>query len=126
MPPGAEPLTLMDFFPDDYLIIVDESHMTIPQIGAMYHGDRNRKQTLVDYGFRLPSALDNRPLNFGEFESKIDQMLFCSATPGKYEEEHELLRAEQVIRPTGLLDPEIDVRGTDGQIDDLISEIRGK
>ena len=126
MPPGAEPLTLMDFFPDDYLIIVDESHMTIPQIGAMYHGDRNRKQTLVDYGFRLPSALDNRPLNFGEFESKIDQMLFCSATPGKYEEEHELLRAEQVIRPTGLLDPEIDVRGTDGQIDDLISEIRGE
>ena len=100
--------------------------MTIPQIGAMYHGDRNRKQTLVDYGFRLSSALDNRPLNFGEFESKIDQMLFCSATPGKYEEEHELLRAEQVIRPTGLLDPEIDVRGTDGQIDDLISEIRGE
>ena len=124
MPPGAEPLTLMDFFPDDYLIIVDESHMTIPQIGAMYHGDRNRKMTLVDYGFRLPSALDNRPLNFGEFEQKIDQMLFCSATPGKYEEEHELLRAEQVIRPTGLLDPEIDVRPVEGQIDDLIGEIR--
>lgn len=124
MPPGAEPLTLMDFFPDDYLIIVDESHMTIPQIGAMYHGDRNRKLTLVDYGFRLPSALDNRPLNFGEFEQKIDQMLFCSATPGKYEEEHELLRAEQVIRPTGLLDPEIDVRPVEGQIDDLIGEIR--
>ena len=124
MPPGAEPLTLMDFFPDDYLIIVDESHMTIPQIGAMYHGDRNRKMTLVDYGFRLPSALDNRPLNFGEFEQKIDQMLFCSATPGKYEEEHELLRAEPVIRPTGLLDPEIDVRPVEGQIDDLIGEIR--
>ena len=124
MPPGAEPLTLMDFFPDDYLIIVDESHMTIPQIGAMYHGDRNRKMTLVDYGFRLPSALDNRPLNFREFEQKIDQMLFCSATPGKYEEEHELLRAEQVIRPTGLLDPEIDVRPVEGQIDDLIGEIR--
>ena len=124
MPPGAEPLTLMDFFPDDFLIIVDESHMTIPQIGAMYHGDRNRKLTLVDYGFRLPSALDNRPLNFSEFEQKIDQMLFCSATPGKYEEEHELLRTEQVIRPTGLLDPNIDVRPVEGQIDDLIAEIR--
>ena len=124
MPPGAEPLTLMDFFPEDYLIIVDESHMTIPQIGAMYHGDRSRKTTLVDYGFRLPSALDNRPLNFEEFEQKIDQMLFCSATPGKYEEEHELLRTEQVIRPTGLLDPEIDVRPVEGQIDDLIGEIR--
>ncbi len=124
MPPGAEPLTLMDFFPKDFLIIVDESHMTIPQVGAMYHGDRNRKVTLVDYGFRLPSALDNRPLNFGEFENKIDQMLFCSATPGKYEEEHELLRTEQVIRPTGLLDPEIDVRPVEGQIDDLIAEIR--
>ena len=124
MPPGAEPLTLMDFFPDDYLIIVDESHMTIPQIGAMYHGDRNRKQTLVDYGFRLPSALDNRPLNFEEFEKKIDQMLFCSATPGQYEEEHELLRTEQVIRPTGLLDPEVTVRPVEGQIDDLIAEIR--
>ena len=124
MPPGAEPLTLMDFFPDDFLIIVDESHMTIPQIGAMYHGDRNRKTTLVEYGFRLPSALDNRPLNFGEFEEKIDQMLFVSATPGPYEEEHELLRAEQVIRPTGLLDPKIDVRPVEGQIDDLIGEIR--
>ena len=124
MPPGAEPLTLMDFFPDDYLIIVDESHMTIPQIGAMYHGDRNRKQTLVDYGFRLPSALDNRPLNFEEFEKKIDQMLFCSATPGQYEEEHELLRTEQVIRPTGLLDPGVTVRPVEGQIDDLIAEIR--
>ncbi len=124
MPPGAEPLTLMDFFPKDFLIIVDESHMTIPQIGAMYHGDRNRKQTLVDYGFRLPSALDNRPLKFEEFEQKIDQMLFVSATPGPYERDHELLRAEQVIRPTGLLDPEISVRPTEGQIDDLISEIR--
>ncbi len=124
MPPGAQPLTLMDFFPDDYLIIVDESHMTIPQIGAMYNGDRNRKLTLVDYGFRLPSALDNRPLNFGEFEQKIDQMLFVSATPGGYESDHELLRTEQIIRPTGLLDPKVDVRPVEGQIDDLISEIR--
>ncbi len=122
--PGEPPLTLMDFFPDDFLIIIDESHMTIPQIGAMYHGDRNRKLTLVEYGFRLPSALDNRPLNFEEFESHIDQMLFVSATPGKYEEEHELMRAEQVIRPTGLLDPDIDVRPVEGQIDDLIAEIR--
>ncbi len=124
LPVGAEPLTLMDFFPKEFLIIVDESHMTIPQVAAMYHGDRNRKLTLVDYGFRLPSALDNRPLNFDEFESKIDQMLFCSATPGKYEAEHELLRTEQVIRPTGLLDPEIDVRPIEGQVDDLIAEIR--
>ncbi len=124
MPPGAEPLTLMDFFPDDYLIIVDESHMTIPQIGAMYHGDRSRKETLVNYGFRLPSALDNRPLNFTEFEQKIDQMMFVSATPGPYESEHELMRTEQVIRPTGLLDPKIDVRPVEGQIDDLIGEIR--
>lgn len=122
--PGSRPMTLMDFFPDDYLIIIDESHMTVPQIGAMYHGDRNRKQTLIDYGFRLPSALDNRPLTFEEFEQKIDQLLFVSATPGPYEEEHELLRAEQVIRPTGLLDPKIDVRPVEGQIDDLISEIR--
>ena len=122
--PGSRPMTLMDFFPDDYLIIIDESHMTVPQIGAMYHGDRNRKQTLIDYGFRLPSALDNRPLTFSEFEQKIDQLLFVSATPGPYEEEHELLRAEQVIRPTGLLDPKIDVRPVEGQIDDLISEIR--
>ncbi len=121
---GEPPLTLLDFFDRDFLIIVDESHMTIPQIGAMYHGDRSRKLTLVDYGFRLPSALDNRPLNFEEFEEHIDQMLFCSATPGKYEEDHELLRAEQVIRPTGLLDPEVDVRPVEGQIDDLISEIR--
>ncbi len=122
--PGDPPLTLMDFYDRDFLIIVDESHMTIPQIGAMYHGDRSRKETLVDYGFRLPSALDNRPLNFEEFEQHIDQMLFVSATPGPYEEGHELLRAEQVIRPTGLLDPEIDVRPIEGQIDDMIGEIR--
>ena len=124
--PGEPPLTLMDFFEGDFLIIIDESHMTIPQIGAMYHGDRNRKLTLVDYGFRLPSALDNRPLNFEEFEQHIDQMLFVSATPGKYEAEHELLRTEQVIRPTGLLDPKIDVRPVEGQIDDLIAEIRAE
>lgn len=124
LPAGAPPLTLMDFFPDDFLIIIDESHMTIPQIRAMYAGDRSRKTTLVDYGFRLPSALDNRPLNFEEFESHIDQMLFVSATPSDYEAEHELLRAQQVIRPTGLLDPKVDVRPTFGQIDDLISEIR--
>ena len=123
MAPGEPPLTLMDFFNGEFLIIVDESHMTIPQIGAMYHGDRSRKTTLVDYGFRLPSALDNRPLNFEEFETHIDQMLFCSATPGPYEAEHELLRAEQIIRPTGLLDPEIFVRPVEGQIDDLITEI---
>ena len=124
--PGEPPLTLMDFFEGDFLIIIDESHMTIPQIGAMFHGDRNRKLTLVDYGFRLPSALDNRPLNFEEFEQHIDQMLFVSATPGKYEAEHELLRTEQVIRPTGLLDPKIDVRPVEGQIDDLIAEIRAE
>jgi excinuclease ABC subunit B len=124
LPAGAPPLTLMDFFPDDFLIIIDESHMTIPQIRAMYAGDRSRKTTLVDYGFRLPSALDNRPLNFEEFESHIDQMLFVSATPSEYEEQHELLRAQQVIRPTGLLDPEVSVRPTYGQIDDLINEIK--
>ncbi len=124
MAPGEPPLTLLDFFDRDFLIIVDESHMTIPQIGAMYHGDRSRKETLVNYGFRLPSALDNRPLNFEEFETHIDQMLFCSATPGKYELDHELLRTEQVIRPTGLLDPPVDVRPVEGQIDDLIGEIR--
>ena len=123
-PAGSTPETLMDYFPDDLLIIVDESHMTIPQLGAMYVGDQSRKSTLVDYGFRLPSAKDNRPLNFDEFESKIDQMLFVSATPAQYEREHELLRAEQVIRPTGLLDPEVFVRPIEGQIDDLISEIR--
>lgn len=123
LPAGVPPATLIDFFKDEYLIIVDESHMTIPQIGGMYAGDRSRKETLVKYGFRLPSALDNRPLNFGEFESKIDQLLFVSATPGKYETEHELLRAEQIIRPTGLLDPEVFVRPIEGQIDDLLSEI---
>ena len=123
MPAGSPPLTLMDFFNDDFLIIIDESHMTIPQIRGMYAGDRSRKQTLVDYGFRLPSALDNRPLNFEEFESHIDQMLFVSATPSVYEEEHELMRTEQIIRPTGLLDPEVDVRPVEGQIDDLIGEI---
>ena len=122
--PGTPPFTLLDFFPDDFLIIVDESHMSIPQIGAMYHGDRSRKKTLVDYGFRLPSALDNRPLAFEEFERHIDQMMFVSATPSKYESEHELLRAEQVIRPTGLLDPEVDVRPVEGLIDDLLSEIK--
>ena len=120
---GEMPETLMDYFPDDFLIIVDESHITIPQVRGMYAGDRSRKQTLVDYGFRLPSALDNRPLNFEEFESKIDQMLFVSATPNVYESEHELLRVEQIIRPTGLLDPEISVRPVEGQIDDLIGEV---
>ncbi|MGN0364156.1 MAG: excinuclease ABC subunit UvrB [Bilifractor sp.] len=122
--PGQPPYTLMDFFPDDFLIIIDESHRTIPQIGAMYAGDRSRKTTLVDYGFRLPSALDNRPLSFEEFESKIDQILFVSATPGEYEAEHEMLRAEQIIRPTGLLDPKVEVRPVEGQIDDLISEVK--
>ena len=117
------PHTLIDYFPDDFLIMIDESHKTIPQIGAMYSGDRSRKTTLVDYGFRLPSALDNRPLNFQEFESKIDQILFVSATPGNYEEEHEMLRAEQIIRPTGLLDPKVEVRPVEGQIDDLAGEI---
>lgn len=122
--PGQPPYTLMDFFKDDFLIIIDESHKTIPQIGAMYHGDQSRKRTLVDYGFRLPSALDNRPLSFREFEERIDQILFVSATPGDYEAEHELLRAEQVIRPTGLLDPEVEVRPVEGQIDDLVAEVK--
>ena len=121
--PGATPLTLMEYFKDDFLIIIDESHITVPQIRGMFAGDQSRKTTLVDYGFRLPSAKDNRPLNFEEFESKIDQMLFVSATPNVYEKEHELLRVEQIIRPTGLLDPQIDVRPVEGQIDDLISEV---
>ena len=123
-PPGSMPFTLIDYFPDEFLIIVDESHITIPQIGGMYAGDRSRKTTLVDYGFRLPSALDNRPLNFNEFENKIDRMLFVSATPSEYEAKHELLRTEQIIRPTGLVDPEISVRPTAGQIDDLIAEVK--
>lgn len=122
--PGTPPHTLLDYFGNDFLMIIDESHMTVPQIGAMYNGDRSRKTTLVDYGFRLPSALDNRPLCFEEFEQHTDQLLFVSATPSKYEEEHELLRAEQIIRPTGLLDPEIVVKPVEGQIDDLISEVR--
>lgn len=120
---GQPPHTLIDYFPDDFMIMIDESHKTIPQIGGMYHGDQSRKSTLVDYGFRLPSAKDNRPLNFEEFESKVNQMLFVSATPGKYEEENELLRAEQVIRPTGLLDPKVEVRPVEGQIDDLVGEV---
>ena len=123
LPAGATPHTLMDYFPDDFLIIVDESHKTVPQIGAMYSGDQSRKNTLVDYGFRLPSAKDNRPLNFEEFENKIDQILFVSATPGQYEAKHELLRAEQIIRPTGLLDPKVEVRPVEGQIDDLVGEV---
>ncbi len=122
--PGSPPHTLMDYFPEDFLIIIDESHITLPQIRGMYAGDRSRKSTLVDYGFRLPSALDNRPLNFEEFESKISQILFVSATPSVYEREHELLRVEQVIRPTGLLDPEVEVRPVTGQIDDLLGEIK--
>ena len=122
--PGQPPYTLMDFFKDEFLIIIDESHKTIPQIGAMYAGDQSRKGTLVDYGFRLPSAKDNRPLSFDEFEDRIDQIMFVSATPGVYEEEHEMLRAEQVIRPTGLLDPEVEVRPVEGQIDDLVGEVK--
>ena len=121
--PGQPPYTLLDYFGDDFLLIIDESHKTVPQIGAMYAGDQNRKQTLVDYGFRLPSAKDNRPLSFDEFEQKLDQVLFVSATPGEYEADHELLRAEQIIRPTGLLDPEVEVRPIEGQIDDLIGEV---
>ncbi len=122
--PGEPPGCLLDFFKGDFLLIVDESHMTIPQIGGMYHGDRARKKTLVEYGFRLPSALDNRPLSFEEFEDHLDQVLCVSATPAQYEKDHEVLRAEQVIRPTGLLDPEVDVRPVEGQIDDLVGEIR--
>lgn len=121
--PGQPPYTLMDYFKDDFLLIIDESHKTVSQVGGMYAGDQSRKQTLVDYGFRLPSAKDNRPLSFQEFESKLDQVLFVSATPGQYEAEHELLRAEQIIRPTGLLDPKVEVRPVEGQIDDLISEV---
>lgn len=121
--PGEAPCTLIDYFSDDFLIIVDESHITLPQVRGMYAGDRSRKSTLVDFGFRLPSALDNRPLSFGEFEGKINQMMFVSATPSVYEREHELMRVEQIIRPTGLLDPEISVRPVEGQIDDLISEV---
>ena len=121
--PGQPPYTLMDYFKDDFLLIIDESHKTVSQVGGMYAGDQSRKQTLVDYGFRLPSAKDNRPLSFDEFENKLDQVLFVSATPGQYEAEHELLRAEQIIRPTGLLDPKVEVRPIDGQIDDLISEV---
>ncbi len=120
---GQPPHTLIDYFPDDFIMMIDESHKTVPQIGGMYHGDQSRKSTLVEYGFRLPSAKDNRPLNFEEFEGKIDQVMFVSATPGPYEDEHELLRAEQVIRPTGLLDPEIEVRPVEGQIDDLVGEV---
>lgn len=121
--PGEPPCTLIDYFPEDFLMIVDESHITLPQVRGMYAGDRSRKSTLVEFGFRLPSALDNRPLNFSEFESKIDQMMFVSATPNVYERDHELLRVEQIIRPTGLLDPEISVRPVEGQIDDLVSEV---
>ena len=121
--PGQPPYTLLDYFGDDFLLIIDESHKTVPQVGAMYAGAQNRKQTLVDYGFRLPSAKDNRPLSFEEFENKLDQVLFVSATPGDYEYDHELLRAEQIIRPTGLLDPKVEVRPVEGQIDDLISEV---
>ena len=121
--PGEPPCTLIDYFPEDFLIIVDESHITLPQVRGMYAGDRSRKSTLVEFGFRLPSALDNRPLNFSEFESKIDQMMFVSATPNVYERDHELLRVEQIIRPTGLLDPEISVRPVEGQSDDLVSEV---
>lgn len=121
--PGQPPYTLMDYFGDDFLLIIDESHKTVPQVGGMFAGDQSRKHTLVDYGFRLPSAKDNRPLNFGEFESKLDQVLFVSATPGDYEMDHELLRAEQIIRPTGLLDPKVEVRPVEGQIDDLVGEV---
>ena len=121
--PGTPPWTLIDYFPDDFMIMIDESHKTVPQIRGMYFGDQNRKKTLVEYGFRLPSARDNRPLNFEEFESKINQLMFVSATPGEYEAEHELLRTEQIIRPTGLLDPEVEVRPVEGQIDDLVGEV---
>src|SRR5699024_8512273 len=122
--PGSRPYTLLDYFPDDFLIMVDESHVTLPQVRGMYEGDRSRKQTLVDYGFRLPSALDNRPLRFDEFLGKVGQMVFVSATPGSYELRHSQVVAEQLIRPTGIVDPEVEVRATKNQIDDLLSEIR--
>ena len=124
MKEGEMPHTLLDYFPDDFLIMVDESHITIPQIRGMYAGDQSRKTTLVDYGFRLPSAKSNRPLNFEEFESHINQMMFVSATPSEYEETHELMRTEQILRPTGLLDPEVIVRPVAGQVDDLLKEIK--
>src|SRR6187397_967984 len=123
-PPGSHPFTLIDYFPDDFVVFIDESHQTVPQLGGMYEGDRSRKQTLVDYGFRLPSALDNRPLRFDEFLGKVGQMVFVSATPGSYELRQSQLVAEQLIRPTGVVDPEVDVRATKNQIDDLLSEIR--
>ena len=124
--PGSTPFTLLDFFPKDYLLIVDESHVTLPQVRGMYGGDRSRKETLINYGFRLPSAFDNRPLNFDEFYSKINQAIYVSATPGEFERKHSTQIAEQVIRPTGLVDPEVIVKPTYGQIDDIISEIRGR
>jgi excinuclease ABC subunit B len=123
-PPGSHPFTLIDYFPDDFVVYIDESHQTVPQLGGMYEGDRSRKQTLVDYGFRLPSALDNRPLRFDEFLGKVGQLVFVSATPGSYELRHSQVVAEQLIRPTGVVDPEVDVRATKNQIDDLLSEIR--
>ena len=118
--PGSAPYTLLDYFPDDYLMIIDESHVTIPQVRAMYNGDRARKETLIKYGFRLPSAADNRPLKFEEFEDRLNQVIFTSATPSDYEKEHSTVVAEQVIRPTGLLDPKITIKPTENQIDDLI------
>src|SRR6201988_920841 len=124
--PGTPPHTLLDYFPDDYLIIIDESHQTVPQIGGMYEGDRSRKQTLVDYGFRLPSALDNRPLRFDEFLARVPQMVFVSATPGPFEREHSTQTVEQIVRPTGIVDPEVEVRETKHQIDDLMNEIRAR
>ena len=123
---GETPTTLIDFFPDDFLLFIDESHVTLPQVRGMYNGDRARKQTLVDYGFRLPSALDNRPLQFDEFEKKLNQVIFVSATPGDYEMEHSNIKVDQIIRPTGLLDPTVEVRKTEGQIDDLVGEINDR